>query len=213
MKTTQAWVWLTVAVTAAGLNASYHDGGLQWAHRIAEQVGHGSRAVVALATGRADQFLEEARLATRDSGAPRSARVVLTRVQEQVQEKMAGGQQQVAWVQEQVADGEQGIAQIEEMSARQQERLARLEEMRARVQERLAERTARCRVASAMHNAAFVVTPACTRVRVHVPAVQIPEIRIPEIRVPEVRVPEVRFPAIHVGAPTVQVEMADAGPV
>jgi len=208
MKTTQAWGWLTAAVMAAGLNASYHDGGLQWAHRIAGQFGHSTRAVLALATERADQFLQEARLATHDSGAPCAARVVLTRVQERVQGKIAGGRQQVAWVQEQVAGGEQGIAEIEEMSARQQERLARLEERRARIQERLAERSARCRVASAIHSTAFMVTPACPRVRVHVPAIQIPEIRVPEVRVPEVRVP-----AIHVEAPAVQVEMANAGPV
>ncbi len=59
---TQAWGWLTVAVLAAGLNASYHDGGLAWAHRIAFQVEHNASAVLALSTGHADRFLTEARL-------------------------------------------------------------------------------------------------------------------------------------------------------
>jgi len=217
MKTTQAWAWLTAAVMAAGLNASYHDGGLQWAHRIAEQAGYSSRAVLALARGHADQFLEEARLATRGESAPCAVRVVLTRVQE----KVAGEQQRVAWVQEKTADGEQGIAQIEEMSARQQERLARMEEMRARIEERLAERAARCRNARAIHAAAFVVTPDFP-VRVNVPAVQIPAVEIPQIRVPQVRVPEVRVPEIHlpeIHVPAIHVESpqvddeAGAGPV
>lgn len=58
---TQAWGWLIAGVLAAGLNASYHDGGLHWAHEAASQLQHGSAAVVALATGRTDQFLTEAR--------------------------------------------------------------------------------------------------------------------------------------------------------
>ena len=62
VKTTQAWGWLAAGVLAAGLNAAYHDGGLEWAHRIADRVQHGSAAVVALAGGRADQFVAEAAL-------------------------------------------------------------------------------------------------------------------------------------------------------
>ena len=61
---TQAWGWLTVAVLAAGLNASYHDGGLAWAHRVAFQVEHNTTAVLALATGHAERFATEARLLT-----------------------------------------------------------------------------------------------------------------------------------------------------
>ena len=61
---TQAWGWLAAAVVAAGLNASYHDGGLRWAHEITDQVKHNSTAVMALATGRADQFLAEANFAS-----------------------------------------------------------------------------------------------------------------------------------------------------
>src|SRR5215475_10441809 len=63
---TQAWGWLAAAVLAAALNSSYHNGGLQWAHEIAERVEHNTGAVLALATGRADQFLAEARMLNAD---------------------------------------------------------------------------------------------------------------------------------------------------
>src|SRR5690348_14555414 len=59
---TQAWGWLAAAVLAAGLNSSYHEGGMQWAHEIVDRVAHNTGAVLALATGRADQFMTEARL-------------------------------------------------------------------------------------------------------------------------------------------------------
>jgi hypothetical protein len=59
---TQAMGWLMAGVLAAGLNASYHDGGLQWAHELADRVEHGSAAVVALASGNAERFLSEAQL-------------------------------------------------------------------------------------------------------------------------------------------------------
>src|SRR5579862_8961311 len=62
MKTNQAWGWLAAGVLAAGLNASYHDGGLQWAHRIADRVSDQSETVLALASGRASVFLAEARM-------------------------------------------------------------------------------------------------------------------------------------------------------
>src|ERR1039458_1924177 len=64
MKMTQAWGWLVAAVLAAGLNASYHNGGLEWAHQIADRVEQGSAAVLAQASGHAGQFLTEARLLT-----------------------------------------------------------------------------------------------------------------------------------------------------
>ena len=44
---TQAWGWLAAAVLAAGLNSSYHDGGLQWAHEIVGSVQHNTGAVLA----------------------------------------------------------------------------------------------------------------------------------------------------------------------
>ncbi len=57
---TQAWGWLVAGVLAAGLNASYHDGGLQWAHRIAGQIENRANVVLALAHGRTDEAIAEA---------------------------------------------------------------------------------------------------------------------------------------------------------
>jgi hypothetical protein len=66
----KAYGWLAAGVLAAGLNGIYHDGGLAWLHRTADQVESNSAAVLALATGRADQFLTEARLVTSQDQAP-----------------------------------------------------------------------------------------------------------------------------------------------
>jgi len=57
MKITQAYAWLAAGVLAAGLNASYHDGGLQRVHEIVDRVGQNSATALTVASGRADQFL------------------------------------------------------------------------------------------------------------------------------------------------------------
>lgn len=59
MKTTLAWGWLAAGVLALGLNGFYQDGGLQSVHQFFGRVGHRSAAVLALATGRADEFVAE----------------------------------------------------------------------------------------------------------------------------------------------------------
>src|SRR5215831_7775386 len=110
---TQAWGWLAAAVVAAGLNASYHDGGLQWAHQIMNQVRYNTGAVMALATGDADQFLTEARMLTaRNETSSCPFATALARVET----RMEGSE-----------------TQFEVMSARQQAELARLEVDRARM--------------------------------------------------------------------------------
>jgi hypothetical protein len=78
----KAYGWLAAAVLAAGLNASYHDGGLQWAHQVVDEVGHSSAAVLALAAGHADQFLAEARLVSNQIAANENAsdRIASTRM-------------------------------------------------------------------------------------------------------------------------------------
>jgi len=151
MKTTQTWGWLAAGVLAAGLNAAYHDGGLEWAHRVADRLDHASEAIVALASGSADQFFAQVRLAGHDEAA------------------ISGVDATVAQVQAKLADGEAGIARVEAMSARQQAQLARVQAVRARIEARIAARSARCRLAPAIAPAAFVrmpVLPACPRVRV-----------------------------------------------
>jgi hypothetical protein len=202
MKTTQAWVWLTAAVMAAGLNASYHDGGLQWAHQVAEQVGHSTRAVLALATGRADQFLSEAQMTARDEAASSRASAAWAQVPANAADDEAG----FAWAQAKVADGGAGMARVEGMSARQDARLARIECVRARIEARVAARAARCRVAR-IDPAALVqiVAPlAGPRGRVNVPRMK--AIRIPAVEIPAIQIPAIQIPAVHA-------EMAGAGPV
>src|SRR5579872_5211112 len=81
---TQSWGWLAVAVLAAGLNSSYHDGGLQWAHRIADRVEHNSNAVLALATGRADQFMAEAKIISAHQSSPCPLSAVLAEVRHSI---------------------------------------------------------------------------------------------------------------------------------
>ena len=128
MKTqmTQAWAWLTAGVLAAGLNASYHDGGLQWAHQVADRVEDRSAAVLALASGRADQFLTEARLLTaRDETASCPWVTTRARVQSEVDRSQA------RW---------------DVMSAREEAQLGRLEANRARMEAQIAAKTAHIRV-------------------------------------------------------------------
>ena len=121
---TQAWGWLAAAVMAAGLNASYHDGGLRWAHEIANQVKHNTGAVLALATGRADQFVTEANLvaaAKQSSPCPLAAALAEARTV--------------------VVPTQVELRRFDVMSAREQAKLARVEAERARI------RSPRCPVA------------------------------------------------------------------
>jgi hypothetical protein len=59
----QAFGWLAAAVLAAGLNSTYHNGGLEWVHRVADRVSYNTTAVLALATGNADRLYSQARVA------------------------------------------------------------------------------------------------------------------------------------------------------
>ena len=165
MKMTQAWAWLAAGVLAAGLNASYHDGGLQWAHQVADRVEHGSAAVLALASGRADQFLAEARLLTaRDETASCPWATTLARVESRVDRSQAG------W---------------DVMSAREEAQQARLEANRARMEARIAARTAHLRIATmdfAPITFRAVAAPViCPRIRVNVP--RLPTIQAPVIHI------------------------------
>lgn len=165
---TQAWGWLAAAVLAAGLNSSYHQGGMQWAHEIVDRVGHNTGAVLALATGRADQFMAEARMlnvARHESQCPLSAAMA------QVQSSVDRSQFEF--------DGFQA------MSDREQAQLARLEANRARIEAQVQAKLARVRFVEANFNPVVVRVPeiTCPRVRVNIP-------RMPRIKVPA--------PAVHV---------------
>jgi len=157
----QAWGWLAAAVMAAGLNASYHDGGLRWAHEIANQVKHNTGAVLALATGRADQFVTEANLvaaAKQSSPCPFAALAEARAVAVPTQVE---------------------LRQFEVMSAREQAKLARIETARARIEARVAQ----LHIPAVAFNPVVVQAPrsVCPRVRVSMP--RIPAVKIPAMPV------------------------------
>src|SRR5579863_729175 len=172
----QAWGWLAAGVLAAGLNASYHDGGLQWAHQIADQVEHGSAAVLALASGHADQFLTEAQLvAARDETASCRLSTALARVQTRI------------------ARSQTRFAHFEAMSARQEADLARFEANRARIEAQVNQQLAQIRIPAVSLSPVVVrapIAPAC-------PRIAMPRIVMP--RMPEVRIPAP--PVLHIEAP------------
>ena len=175
---TQAWGWLVAAVLAAGLNASYHDGGLEWAHRIAGGIEHSSNAVLALATGHADRFLAEAQiLGAREESASCPLSAALARVQARIARSRARAER---------FDAERFNDSFEVMSARQEAEMARIEADGARIEAEVA----RMRVPDADFAPAMVSIRkvACPRVRFTMPA-------MPRIKVPAV-------PVIHVNAPS-----------
>jgi hypothetical protein len=175
---TQAWGWLMAGVLAAGLNASYHSGGLQWAHEIADQVQHNTAAVLALASGNATQFLSEAQAVTarnEKSSCPLA--------------------HSLARVQAKVASSEQARDEFEIISDQEEAQLDRLEANRdrieAQVQAQVAAQTAHLRVASmAFAPVAVKAMPAvvCPRVRVNIP-------RMPAMKMPVV-------PEVHINLPS-----------
>jgi hypothetical protein len=169
MKTTQAWGWLVAAVLAAGLNASYHNGGLQWAHRVADRLDQGSTAVLALASGHADHFLSEARLVSDRSEA---SSCPLTAA--------------LARVQSRFTDSDTEVERFNVMSAHEQNQLARFEANRARMEAQIARQTAHIRIATA----------AFAPITVHVAPVVCPRVRVNVPRVPMIRMPA--LPVIHV---------------
>jgi hypothetical protein len=171
MKTNQAWGWLAAGVLAAGLNASYYDGGLQWAHRIADRVGDRSETALAVASGRASLFLAEARMImARDQ----SASCPWSRAAARAQSRIARSQSQ--------------FDRFEAMSERQQAQLARLEANRDRMEAQITARAARFRVATAAFSPAtskaMALPVVCPRVRVNIPELPIGEMPV----VPEVHV-------------------------
>jgi hypothetical protein len=171
MKTNQAWGWLAAGVLAAGLNANYYDGGLKWAHRIADRISDRSEVALAMASGRASLFLAETRMiAAREQ----SASCPWSRAAARVQSRIARSQAQVD--------------RFEAMSDRRQAQLARLEANRERMEAQMTARAARFRFATAGFAPAtskvMVLPVVCPRVRVNIP--EIPTVEMPAI--PEVHV-------------------------
>ncbi|HME35899.1 MAG TPA: hypothetical protein VKF84_11720 [Candidatus Sulfotelmatobacter sp.] len=171
MKMTQAYAWLVAGVLAAGLNASYHDGGLPWAHEIAGEVEHNSAAVLDVASGHADQLLTQMRVVT---GRQEAASCPLSTALARVQTRLA---------QSELAKSPAGFDRLEAMADREQARVERMEARRARIEVQ----SARIRIPATVFAPMAFSTPSvseCPRIRLDVP-------RLPTIQVPEV-------PVIHV---------------
>jgi len=191
---TQAWGWLTAGVLAAGLNAGYHDGGLRWAHEAVNRLQHGSAAVVALATGRTDQFLTEARLVSARS---ETAGCRLSTAIARVQTRIAHAETRIARSEARVdrfetmadMDLDMDMAQLDQLDANR-------ERIQALVNAREQRQLAHARIPGAAFNPVVFksvhVSSDCPRVRVNIP-----------------RIPMMKMPAV----PEVHVETASAGPV
>ena len=187
---TQAWGWLGAAVLAAGLNSSYHNGGLQWAHDIADRVQHNSNAVLALATGRADQFLAEARILN----ASRTADIAVDAVdQADNDSQRCPFSNAIAQVRSSFDQSQSDFDHFQAISDREQARLTRLEARRIRIENQVRARLARVRIQTANF----------TPVNVEIPQVTCPRVRVNVQRIPRIKVP----------APNVHVEFAGPDPI
>ncbi len=164
---TQAWGWLVAGVLAAGLNASYHDGGLQWAHEIVDNLGHRSAAVLALASGNAEQFFTEAQLAS-------------ARSETRSETPSCPFSSALVRVQNRIARTQTKVAVFDRLTARQDTQTARWEANRDRMEARIEAQAARVRIRTVALNSVVVRTPqvsVCPRIRVSIP--QAPMVRIP----------------------------------
>ena len=205
---TQAWGWLVAAVLAAGLNASYHQGGLEWAHEVADRVEHHSAAVLDLASGRVDRFLSEARSMTaRNETASCKLATALARIQTRV-----------AQAQTRIPRTETSVDRFEFMTDHDQAQLDQLEANRARLGQVQAQVEAKihAQVAKADH-LRVVVASFGPREMVSLRAPQVPEFNFSAIKVPDacprVRVRVPRMPMVRIPAPVVHIERMNAGPV
>jgi hypothetical protein len=184
---TQAWGWLIAGVLAAGLNATYHDGGLQWAHELADRVEHGSAAVAALASGNAERFLAEAQLVSaKNETASCRLSTALARAQARL------------------ARSESRFSRFDGFTARQDAQLAWLDansdRMEAQIQAQVDAQTDRIRIPAVNFRPVVVRVP-------EIPA-------CPRIHLNDIRVNIPRIPAVHVSVPQIDVDVqADNGPI
>jgi hypothetical protein len=199
---TQAWGWLAAAVLAAGLNSSYHNGGLQWAHEIVDRVGHNTSAVFALATGRADQFLTEAQMLRVDR-----------------QESECPFTVAMADAQRSFDQSQSEFDRVQGFCDRKQAQLARLEARRARIEAQVQARLARIQVPDSdftfadgnlVNNSFRFTSDSFSPVVVHVPRLHCPRVRVNAPRIPRVRV---EIPRIEVPANTLEVDNSGTGPI
>jgi hypothetical protein len=201
----QASGWLIAGVMALGLNGFYHDGGFAWAHRAIAEFEHNTTAVLALASGRADEFLAEVKPVVVHQ---ESASCPIATAFARVQTKVARMQTEFAHTQlAQVAPAQtyqvnldrllaaQVVAsdRLQEMSDRRQAAIERAQAKQVEVQARIAAKMVRIQSMPALQYASFETH--CPQIHVHVPRVHVPEIQIPQVHIPQISVP-----AIDMGA-------------
>jgi hypothetical protein len=189
MKTTQAWGWLAAGVLAAGLNASYHDGGLRVAHRVVSRLEHRSEALLTLASARTEQFLAETAAETRLVTAwDEAASCRLSTALAQARTRIARSDARMARVEVMSASDEAQLAQFEanraQIEAQLQEAQDQVQARVAEVQARVQANVVRIRMPAVALSPVVVSTPkvlACSRIRVNIP--QPPVVRIPSVPV------------------------------
>ena len=177
---TQALGWLTAAVLAAGLNASYHDGGLEWAHQMADRIEHSSAAVLALASGHTSQFLAEARLLSDQV-------IAEPMISEPAETPSCHWATAVARAQAKMARAQSRFAQLESMSDREQARWDRMEANRAHFEARIQAQTAHLQERMASFNPVVLkmdeIPSRCQRIRINVPRPPMVHITVPTVDV------------------------------
>ncbi len=190
---TQAWGWLIAGVLAAGLNASYHDGGLQWAHELAARVEHGSAAVAALASGNAERFLAEAQLVAAKN---ETASCRLSTALARAQARLARRENRFSHF--------DNFTAFNNMSAQQDAQLAWFDANRARIEAQIQAQvdgqTARIRIPAVNFRPVVVRVPEASA--------------CPRIHLNNIRVNVPRIPAVHVSVPQIDVDVqADNDPI
>jgi hypothetical protein len=211
MKLTQTWGWLAAGVLAAGLNASYHDGGLEWAHRVANRVEEATSTMRDLSFGRTDLFLTEARLflaGNEDSSSPLAT--VLTRVHNKFTRTETQVDRLDCMTAHQRVARARAEAQRDRMEAQRQRMEDQMEAQRERTEAKMEAGRARLEAGMARLNipanfAPMVFNPpqppSCLRVRVSLP------------RMPRIDVPRIDMPRINISAPAVRIEAPHVDPI
>jgi hypothetical protein len=174
---TQALGWLATAVVAAGLNSSYHEGGLRWAHQIVDQVGYRTSAVMALATGHAERFAAEVRLEDRQREAGRCPfQAVLARAENRVAHSQAHFERIGDRFEERMNNRVQATIAVREAEQRARIDLetARIEAQRDRIQAQME----RLHIPAVVVSAPVPKIDLCPRVQVSVP--RMPAIKLPD---------------------------------
>ncbi|HUA14547.1 MAG TPA: hypothetical protein VMG31_04560 [Verrucomicrobiae bacterium] len=209
----KAWGWLIAGVAALGLNGFYQDGGMSWAHRIADRIESRTETIVALASGKTGQFVSEAELVTSPD--------------ETASCRMATA---LAEAQTRIARSATGLARVEQLSAREEAQVARIEARRAQIEAEVASRRVCIRVPSVSVRPAVLTEVQVPQI--NIPKIQVPEVTVPEISIPRISVPEISVPKINIPAcprvrvnlprmpriqmpamPVVHIDASDAGPV